>query len=42
MTAERLYKVRLDRLYYNIIIARDSITIRSSSNVRTVRKEDKK
>jgi hypothetical protein len=33
---------QIDRMYYNIILARDSITIRSSSNVRIVRKEDKK
>jgi hypothetical protein len=33
---------QIDRMYYNIILARDSITIRSSSNVRIVRREDKK
>jgi hypothetical protein len=27
---------QIDRMYYNIIIARDSITIQSSSNVRIV------
>jgi len=38
MNTEGLYstKVRLDRMYYNIILARDRITIRSSSNVGIV------